>query len=71
MNAVTRNHWEEMKDDPGLVAHEMLSHEAYTLPEEEDSFVFCPECGEMAERFVFIEHKRWCAFGEPAMPAEV
>lgn len=71
MNATTtRNRWEEMEYDPGLIAHELLSHDVYNLPEEEDAFVFCPECGEMAEGFVFIEHKRWCTCGEPAMQAE-
>ncbi len=67
MNATARNRWDDMEDDPGFIAHEMLSHDVYTLPEEDDSFVFCPECGEMAPSFVFIEHKRWCAYGENSM----
>ncbi len=70
MNVIASNRRNEMDEDPGLIAHEMLSHDVYTLQEEEDSFVFCPECGGMAERFVFIDHKRWCTFGEPAMQAQ-
>ena len=65
MNGMTRNRWSEMEDDPGLVAHEMLNHDVYGLPQEdEDSFVFCPECGEMGESFVYIEHQGWCPYGE-------
>jgi hypothetical protein len=64
MNAMTRNRWAELEDDPGLVAHQ--GSDLSFPDEEEDAFVFCPECGEMAERFVFIEHKSWCAYGESA-----
>lgn len=71
MNTVTRNPWEENEEDSGLIPPELLDPPAFSLPEEEDSFVFCPECGEMADSFVFIEHKRWCPYGEPALQVEV
>jgi hypothetical protein len=48
----------------GLLANEMLRHDVYSLPDEEDALVFCPDCGELGETFGSIEHRSWCYYGE-------
>ena len=64
MDVVAYERWNETDgDNVGLFAHEMLRHDVYSLPDE-DSLVFCPECGEMAEDFGQINHLNWCFYGE-------
>lgn len=63
MDVVAYDRWNE-KDESlrGLFAHEMLRHDLYDSPDEE-VFVFCPDCGEMAETWGLIEHRGWCFYG--------
>lgn len=57
-------------EDPGLLAKELLSHDVYGLPEE-DFLVCCPECGELAEGAIFLEHRSWCSRSREPEPAIV
>lgn len=65
MDTVAHEKWNEAVDanDSGLLAHEMLSHDVYDLPDG-DALVFCPECYEMAETFGRIDHPEWCSFSD-------
>lgn len=64
MDTVAYDRWNEAEgDDSGFFAHEMLRHDVYSLPDE-DSLVFCPECGQMAESFDMVPHKGWCFYGD-------
>jgi hypothetical protein len=63
MDTVAYERWNETDgDNAGLFAREMLRHDVYSLPDEE-TLVFCPECGELAESFNSIEHRNWCFYG--------
>lgn len=62
MDIVAYERWNETEgDDYGLFAHGERRHDAYSLPDE-DSHVFCPECGSLAESFDGIDHKAWCFY---------
>ena len=64
MDVVAYERWNETDgDNTGLFAHEMLRHDVYGMPDE-DSLVFCPECGEIAEDFGRIDHRSWCFYAD-------
>jgi hypothetical protein len=64
-----RSNEKDERDLRGLFAHEMLRHDVYGFPDE-DVFVFCPECGGMAENFDLIEHEGWCFYGGMSICSE-
>lgn len=55
MDTVADERWNETDE-----AHR---HDVCDLPDD-DAFIFCPECGALAESFDLIEHKHWCFYGE-------
>jgi len=62
MDTVAYERWNEAEgDDHGLFAHDEHRHDAYSLPDD-DTFIFCPECGSLAESFDLIDHKGWCFY---------
>jgi hypothetical protein len=64
MDTVAYERWNETEgDDHGLFAHDVHRYDAFNLPDD-DAFIFCPECGSLAESFDLIEHKDWCFYGE-------
>jgi len=63
MDTSAYDRWNEQNeaDRQNYFAQEMLGHDVWALPEDEDSLVVCPECGELAESFVLLEHRSWCS----------
>ena len=64
MDTVAYERWNDTEgDDYGVFAPDPQRRAAFDLPDD-DAFIFCPECGSLAESFDLIEHKIWCFYGE-------
>ena len=61
----------ETNSEPELVMREMLLHDVYDLPVEQDLLVTCSYCGESGLGFEVLGHQPWCIYVEGAVSPEI
>lgn len=52
----------ETNSEPELVMREMLLHDVYDLPFEQDLVVTCSYCGESGLDVEALGHQPWCIY---------
>lgn len=57
--------------EPELVMREMLLHDVYDLPFEQDLLVTCSYCGESGVGMEALSHQPWCIYLDGPVCPEV
>lgn len=57
--------------EPELVMREMLLHDVYELPFEQDLLVTCTYCGESGLGLEAVPHQPWCVYLDGPVCPEV
>lgn len=61
----------ETNAEPELVMREMLQHDVYELPFEQDLLVTCSYCGESGLGLETVGHQPWCIYLDGPVCPEV
>lgn len=61
----------ETNAEPELAMREMLQHDVYDLPFDEDLVVTCSYCGESGLGLETVSHQPWCIYVDGPVCPEV
>ena len=61
----------ETNSEPELAMREMLLHDVYELPFEQDLLVTCSYCGESGLGLETVPHQPWCIYLDGPVCPEV